>query len=121
MTIEIQTVKQTARADLTLSDSARAHLKKQLAKNENAIGVQLSLTKTGCSGLSYAFNFIEQENAQDKKVEFEDLTVFIEHKYYPFLKGLAIDFVREGLNNKYVYDNPNQTGACGCGESFTIE
>jgi iron-sulfur cluster assembly protein len=121
MSNEVQTVKSNKVADLTLTEAAQIHLKKQLKKNMGALGVQLSLTKTGCSGLSYAFNFIDAENAQDKKVVFDDLTVYIEHKYYPYLKGLSIDFVRDGLNNKYVYDNPNQKGACGCGESFTIE
>ena len=121
MSNDVQTLKSTVKAELTLSGSAVAHLKKQLAKNPLAIGIQISLTKTGCSGLSYVFNIIEQEEPLDKKIQFDDLTVYIEHKHYPYLKGLSIDFVREGLNNKYIYDNPNQTGACGCGESFTIE
>lgn len=118
---EVKKVSTKSSQDLVLSESAQKHLKRQLLKKASAIGVRLSLSKTGCSGLSYVFDFIEQEEAQDRKYLFDDLTVYLEHKNFPYLKGLNIDFVKEGLNNKYVYKNPNQTGECGCGESFTIE
>tara|TARA_B110000879_G_scaffold184405_1_gene244005 strand:- start:524 stop:895 length:372 start_codon:yes stop_codon:yes gene_type:complete len=118
---EVIKVKRSKAPDLVLTEPAQKYLKKQLVKNSGAIGVQLSLTKTGCSGLSYSFNFIDKEIEIDRKFIFDDLTVYIENKSYPYLKGLNIDFVKEGLNNKYVYSNPNQTGACGCGESFTID
>ena len=117
----VQKVERTKTPDLIISNSAQAHLKKQLLKNSNVKGVRLSLNKTGCSGLSYVFDFIEQEEASDRKYAFGELKIYIENKSFPYLKGLNIDFVKEGLNNKYVYTNPNQTGACGCGESFTIE
>lgn len=121
MTDILNKVIKTHRPDLTLSSSAIAHLKKQVSKNMQAKGVRLLLNKTGCSGLSYVFDLIEKEEESDRKFTFDDLTVYIENKSFPYLKGVGIDFVKEGLNNKYVYDNPNQTGACGCGESFTIE
>lgn len=106
---------------INLSDSAINHLLKQLAKYPQAKGVRLSLTKTGCSGLSYKFDFVESEMELDRHYQFGNLKVYVDHKSYPYLKGLKIDFVKEGLNHKYIYENPNQTGQCGCGESFTIE
>jgi len=113
--------KSSSKGELILSKSAQAHLLKQLANKSNALGVKLSLKKTGCSGLSYAFDFIETEDSTDRKLLFGELKVYIDNKSYPYLKGLQIDFVKEGLNNKYLYKNPNQTGECGCGESFTID
>ncbi len=107
--------------ELVLSSAAQEHLLKQLSKKTSAIGVRLSLSKTGCSGLSYVFDFIEQENQDDRKIVFADLNIYVDNKSYPYLKGLKIDFVKDGLNNKYIYQNPNQTGECGCGESFTID
>lgn len=119
--VEVVKVKKVAGNDLIVSDAAQNHLIKQLKKNSDAIGVRLSLSKTGCSGLSYVFDFITEEVAQDRKFKFDNLVVYIDNKSFPYLKGLKIDFVKEGLNHKYLYDNPNQTGQCGCGESFTID
>ena len=120
MTDIVKTV-QSSNKNLDLTEQAKVHLLKQLSKKTSAIGVRLSLSKTGCSGLSYVFDFIEQENDDDRKISFDELSIYIENKSYPFLKGLKIDFVKDGLNNKYIYQNPNQTGECGCGESFTID
>lgn len=116
----VATFEQSARAVLHLSEAAKAHLLKSLNAKEGCIGVRLSLSKTGCSGLSYVFDYVQQENPEDKKVTIGELTLYIERKSYPYLKGLSIDFKREGLNQKFIYDNPNQTGQCGCGESFTV-
>ena len=118
---EVVQTSNTKKAALTLSKTALNHMSKQLKSHPEAIGVRLSLNKTGCSGLSYDFEFISEANNNDHKFNFDDVTIYIEHKSYPYLKGLEIDFVKEGLNQKYVYINPNQTGQCGCGESFTID
>ena len=118
---EIQMQKAEKQALLTLSDEALQHLSKQLAKEPEAIGFRLSLSKTGCSGLSYVMDYTYEAIAEDRKVSQEAVTIYIENKSFPYLKGLAIDFRKEGLNHKLVYNNPNQTGACGCGESFTVE
>jgi len=120
MTNIVQT-KKSLNKELSLTNAAIEHLLKQLSKKTSAIGVRLSLNKTGCSGLSYVFDLVEQENKDDRKIMFNKLSIYIDNKSYPFLKGLKIDFVKDGLNNKYVYQNPNQTGECGCGESFTID
>lgn len=109
-------------AGLNVSEAALTHLKKQMAKHHQAaVGIRLSLSKTGCSGLSYVFDFVDVSNPADKTFEFDDIKIYVEKSSYPYLKGLYIDFVKEGLSHKFVYQNPNQTGQCGCGESFTIE
>jgi iron-sulfur cluster assembly accessory protein len=121
MSEEVMKQEKNTMAELSVSERAKTHLLKQLQKQPQMVGVRLSLSKTGCSGLSYVFQLIEAESELDRKISFDELTVYIENKSYPYLKGLEIDFVKESLNHKYVYNNPNQTGACGCGESFTID
>lgn len=107
---------------LSLSDAAIKHVKTYLAKNEKAIGLRLSVSKTGCSGLAYVVDFVEVAQEADIQLLIDDtLTVYIDKKSYPYLKGSTIDYVKVGLNQKFVFTNPNQTGECGCGESFTIE
>lgn len=113
---------QAGQERLTLSESALKHVKRHLANNQMAVGLRLSVSKTGCSGLAYVVDFVEKEQASDLQIAIDDeLTVYIDKKSYPYLKGSTIDYVKQGLNHKFVFNNPNQTGACGCGESFTID
>ena len=107
---------------VTVSDAAKKHLLGYLNKETGSQGVRLSVKKTGCSGYSYVVDYVKSAEADDLVFPFEaPYQLFIDKKSYPFLKGIAIDFVKQGLNAKLVFNNPNQTGECGCGESFTIE
>jgi iron-sulfur cluster assembly protein len=105
---------------VSLSERAAKHIKTQLGKHANSLGIRLSVDKTGCSGLAYVFDYVENINPNDKHFNVAEVAVYIDHGSYPYLKGLFIDFVKEGLNNKFTFTNPNQTGSCGCGESFTV-
>lgn len=113
---------QASAVSITFSEAAKSHFKACLAKQSSAMGVRLSLKKSGCSGLSYALDYIHAPLKDDIVVPLVDeYQLFIDKSSYPFLKGTEIDYIREGLNYKLVYHNPNQTGECGCGESFTID
>ncbi len=103
-----------------LTETAKKHIEQQLEKNQQSQGVRLSVDKTGCSGLSYVFSFVKEINDKDKHFEVEGIHIYVDIEAYPFLKGSIIDYVKEGLNYKFSFDNPNQTGVCGCGESFTV-
>jgi len=104
---------------LTLTDAAKHHLLTNLADNR---GVRLSVKKTGCSGLSYVMDYVQVPADNDVVMELNDqYIVCIDKASYPFLKGMNIDYVKQGLNQKFVFNNPNQTGQCGCGESFTVD
>jgi len=117
----MQHVSDTA-SSLRLSDNAKRHLLKCLSEQENNKGVRFSVKKTGCSGLSYVVDYVTQENENDVILPFEaSYAIYIDKASFPYLKGMEIDYVRQGLNHKFVFDNPNQTGQCGCGESFTVE
>lgn len=107
---------------LTLSEAAKKHLLSYLEKEEASRGVRFSVKKTGCSGLSYVVDFVNSVQDNDLVLPLnERYQLFIEKASYPFLKGMSVDYVKEGLNAKLVFKNPNQTGQCGCGESFTVD
>lgn len=107
---------------VSCSETAKKHLLNYLEKSPVYKGVRLSVKKTGCSGLSYVVDYVEAPQAADIAVPLErDYQIYIDKAAYPFLKGLHMDYVREGLNYKFVFQNPNQTGQCGCGESFSVD
>lgn len=108
--------------NLHLSDNAKRHLLACLSEQNNSKGVRFSVKKTGCSGLSYVVDYVTNVQDTDVILPFADTySLYIDRASYPYLKGLHIDYVKQGLNHKFVFDNPNQTGQCGCGESFTVD
>lgn len=120
MTVEIHS-HQPSNNGVEFSDAAWRHVVSYLSKTQHQ-GVRLSVKKTGCSGLSYVIDYVSTPEADDIVLNFDSgHLVCIDKKSYPFLKGTKIDYIREGLNHKFSFMNPNQTGQCGCGESFTID
>jgi iron-sulfur cluster assembly accessory protein len=118
---EVVQIKNTENIGVTLTDAANQRIVTYLQKNPGNAGVRLSVKKTGCSGLSYVVDFVETPEPTDCIFSQKDnYIVCIDKASYPFLRGLGIDFVKQGLNSKFVFNNPNQTGECGCGESFTV-
>lgn len=111
----------TTNPNIFFSDAAVKHLVSYLNKNTDYRGVRLSVKKTGCSGFSYVVDYVTKTVDSDLvMVLSEDYFVWIDKASYPFLKDMQVDYVKQGLNSKFVFNNPNQTGQCGCGESFTI-
>lgn len=111
------------RESVYFSDNARQHILRYLNTQEKVKGIRFSVKKTGCSGLSYVVDYVNDDiNPTDLCFPFQDdYQVFIDHKGYPFLKGMNVDYVKQGLNYKFTFQNPNQTGQCGCGESFSVK
>ena len=106
---------------ITLSAAALEQVSKELKKRGSGIGIRLHLQTAGCSGYMYKLNIIDETVAEDDYCFDGEINIYVEKKSYPLLKGTEIDFVREGLNQIFKYKNPNETGACGCGESFTVD
>lgn len=107
--------------EISFSNSAMKHFMACLAKHPEYKGLRLAVKKTGCSGLSYVVDYIVTPDEEDiQKPLSEDYLLCVDKKSYPFLKNLQVDYIKEGLNYKLVFNNPNQTGQCGCGESFTV-
>jgi iron-sulfur cluster assembly protein len=107
---------------IQVSEAALQHFIAYLKKNPEHKGVSLSVKKTGCSGFSYVIDYVENASLEDIAIPLsEDYFICIAKNSYPLLQNICIDYVKQGLNYKLVFNNPNQTGQCGCGESFTVD
>ena len=119
---EVEKKEKNTLAEIVLTDAAKRHLIAYLNKELDAGGVRFSVKKTGCSGLSYVVDYVKAAQINDIIMPLNDAyQLFIDKASYPFIKGMHIDYVQQGLNHKFVFNNPNQTGQCGCGESFTVD
>lgn len=111
-----------SQSKIELTDAAMSHVKSYLDKQGDCLGIRFSVKKTGCSGLSYVIDYVKQPEDDDVVQELiGDYILCVDKKSFPFLQGMRVDYVIEGLNHKFKFNNPNQTGQCGCGESFTVE
>ena len=105
---------------ITLTEPAAERVRHFLDNRGSGIGVRVGVTTTGCSGLAYLIEFVDEVNSDDQIFEQDGILVIIDQKSLVYLDGTEVDFVREGLNEGFQFNNPNQKGACGCGESFTV-
>lgn len=106
---------------IQLTQAARERMQNFLSANPAAAGVRFGVRKTGCSGYAYTVNLAEVIAANDRVIEQDGIRLVVDAKSLPFVDGTEIDFARQGLNAAFVFRNPNVTGECGCGESFTID
>lgn len=105
---------------LTMTTRAQQRAEKELAKH-SAIGLRLTVKKSGCSGFRYLLDFVTAAQADDLPVAINDkVTLFVAPDCRTLVNGTEIDYVTEGLNSSFAFHNPNATGECGCGESFTV-
>ena len=84
------------------------------------VGIRLGVRTSGCSGMAYKLEFADEVLADDVVFESHGLKVLLDPKSLPYMDGTELDFVREGLNEGFKFNNPNVKGECGCGESFTV-
>lgn len=105
---------------ITLTDSAAKHIRRQIEKRGGGVGLRLGVKKVGCSGLAYTMEIAESVGPDEALFESNDAKVVVERCNLAFLDGTHVDFVRQGLNESFRFDNPNSKGECGCGESFSI-
>jgi iron-sulfur cluster assembly protein len=106
---------------IQLTPAARQRMQTFLADQPQAAGVRFGVRKTGCSGYAYVVEIADHVAEGDRLVEQDGVKLVIDRKSLPFVEGTEIDFTRHGLNSSFVFRNPNVTGECGCGESFTID
>ncbi|MEM8985667.1 MAG: iron-sulfur cluster assembly accessory protein [Pseudomonadota bacterium] len=106
---------------VTLTDAAATRVKAIMSKTDNSyIGLKVGVKNGGCAGMEYVMNYAEAAEPLDEVVEDKGVTILIDPKAILFLLGTEIDYVVEKLSSRFVFNNPNQTDACGCGESVTI-
>ena len=105
---------------ISVSNAAARHVQKSLVKRGSGVGLRLAVKTSGCSGLAYALEFADAAQTDDIVFQSNGVTVLVDPKSFAFLDGTELDFVREGLNEGFKFNNPNAKANCGCGESFTV-
>lgn len=110
-------------AVMTMTDGAVARIKTLLARAEgdDVLGVRIGVSSKGCSGLSYTMDYVREPGAADEIVEKDGVKVFIGPDAVFFLIGTQMDYVEDSLQSGFSFTNPNATGTCGCGESFSVD
>ena len=105
---------------LTFSDQAKTRLKEIMSSDEykNALGLRISVKSGGCAGMTYDMNYVEQLVDGDEKIEVEGVNVFIDPKAIMYLLGTEMDYKVDKFTSSFVFNNPNETERCGCGEIF---
>ena len=106
---------------LTLTEAAGARVREIMAGSENAAGIRIGIKKGGCAGMEYTIDLVNDPDPKDDKVEADGATVFVDPSAVLFLLGTQMDFEVTKLRSGFVFNNPNQTSACGCGESVELQ
>ena len=105
---------------ITLSDKAADRVRSFLDKRGKGIGLRLGVKTTGCSGMAYVIEFADELDEGDTVFEDNGVKVIIDPKSLVYLDGTELDYTKEGLNEGFKFNNPNEKDRCGCGESFNI-
>ena len=105
---------------ISLTEPAAARVRDYLERRGEGVGLRVGVKPTGCNGFAYIVNYAD--DVADDDVVFEDrgVTVVVDPKSLELIDGTEVDFVKEGLNEAFRFRNPNVTGECGCGESFSV-
>ncbi len=108
-------------AAVKLTPAAQQRVADLMAKApEDAIGVKLSTPRRGCSGLAYSVDYVSEADPMDERIETTGGTFFIDGASVLYLVGSTMDWREDDFTAGFVFENPNATGSCGCGESFTV-
>ena len=105
---------------VSLTEAAARHVTRYLSKRGKGVGVRLGVRTTGCSGLAYQLEYVDALNPEDMVFEGHGVKVLVDPKSLAYIDGTELDFVREGLNEGFRVNNPNERDKCGCGESFRV-
>lgn len=105
---------------ITLTEAAARHIDRYLTRRGKGIGLRLGVKTSGCSGLAYKLEYADDQLDTDVVFESHGVRVFVDPKSLAYIDGTELDFVREGLNEGFKFQNPNVRGECGCGESFQV-
>lgn len=105
---------------VSLTQAAARHVNKYLAKRGKGVGVRLGVKTTGCSGLAYKLEYVDDVEPGDVLFEEQGVKLMIDPKSLAYIDGTELDYVREGLNEGFRFNNPNERDRCGCGESFRV-
>ena len=107
---------------LTLTKPAIEKVQKSITKRGRGVGIRVGVRTTGCSGLAYVLEYIDNHVPDDSTIDYlqDQFVIVIDKKDVPYLNGIEIDYVRQGLNEGFEFNNPNERDRCGCGDSFRV-
>lgn len=105
---------------ITTTRTAASKIRAFIDKRGKGVGIRLGVKTTGCSGMSYKLEFVDQLEDSDITFESNGVTVITDPKSLPYIDGTELDYGKEGLNEGFKFNNPNVKNECGCGESFMV-
>jgi iron-sulfur cluster assembly protein len=105
---------------VSMTERAAKHVAAFITKRGKGVGVRLGVRTTGCSGMAYKLEYADAANPEDQEFESHGLKIFVDPQSLAYLEGTELDFVREGLNQGFKFNNPRAKDSCGCGESFRV-
>ena len=105
---------------ITITGQAAKKIQENLARRGSGLGIRLGVKTTGCSGLAYVLEYVDQPKQEDMSFVDKSVHIFTDPKSLAYLDGIEIDYVRKGLNEGFEFKNPNVKDVCGCGESFRV-
>ena len=105
---------------VTLTEKAAEHVRNFIARRGKGVGLRLGVKTSGCSGMAYKLEFVDAASNDDVAFESYGVTLYTDAKSLLYIDGTELDFVKEGLNEGFRFNNPNVKNACGCGESFNV-
>jgi len=106
---------------IKLSENAASRIKEIMSNSEkDSLGVRVSVKSGGCAGMSYVMEYAKEKNPADEIIEDKGVRVFIDSAAIMYLLGTEMDYKKDELSSSFVFNNPNETERCGCGESFKI-
>ena len=105
---------------ISLTPAAADRVRHFLAERGHGVGLRLAIRKTGCSGYAYVVNYADAVEPEDKVFDSQGVRVLVDSKSLELIDGTEVDFVRQGLSEAFRFRNPNVSGECGCGESFSV-
>ena len=107
---------------IKLSDNAANRIKEIMSSaKKDALGVRISVNSGGCAGMSYVMEYSNKHNPNDEVIEDKGVKVYIDPAAVMYLLGTEMDYKKEDFSSTFVFNNPNETERCGCGESFKID
>jgi iron-sulfur cluster assembly protein len=105
---------------IQVTEAAARKIKQNLQRRGSGVGIRIGVRTTGCSGLAYVLEYVDRVNDEDTVFTSQDVSVIVDAKSLPILGNLDVDYVRQGLNEGFEFNNPSEKDRCGCGESFRI-
>jgi iron-sulfur cluster assembly protein len=108
---------------ITVTDQAARKIQQNLSRRGRGLGIRVGVRTTGCSGMAYTLEYVDEEQGREHCVAHYDVNgvrVYIDPRHNPYLEGMIVDYVRQGLNEGFEFINEKEKDRCGCGESFRV-